>query len=34
LRLNRLDAGRAASTQENPPDKVRVLAAAGGGGRG
>jgi signal transduction histidine kinase len=34
LRLNRLDVGRPASTQENPPDKVRVLAAAGGGGRG
>jgi two-component system, NtrC family, sensor histidine kinase PilS len=34
LRLNRLDTGRPASTQENPPDKVRVLAAAGGGGRG
>jgi len=34
LRLNRLDAGRPASTDENPPDKARVLAAAGGGGRG
>jgi two-component system, NtrC family, sensor histidine kinase PilS len=34
LRLNRLDAGRPASTDEAPPDKARVLAAAGGGGRG
>ena len=34
LRLNRLDAGRPASPDKNPPDKARVLAAAGGGGRG
>jgi two-component system sensor histidine kinase PilS (NtrC family) len=34
LRLNRLDAGRPASPDKNMPDKARVLAAAGGGGRG
>jgi two-component system sensor histidine kinase PilS (NtrC family) len=34
LRLHRLDAGRPVSTDENTPDKARVLVAAGGGGRG
>jgi two-component system, NtrC family, sensor histidine kinase PilS len=34
LRLNRLDAGRPASRDEKMPGKARVLAAAGGGGRG
>src|ERR1700686_1738688 len=34
LRLQRLDAGRPVSTEENTSDKARALAATGGGGRG
>ena len=34
LRLQRLEAGRALSAAENPPDKAHVLVAAAGGGRG
>jgi len=34
LRLHRLDASLPASTDQNTPDKARVLVAAAGGGRG